>query len=89
MNEQNENIRVKESLSPDQVETILMNEADSLDLIEQDTQNTTTLTDEDRADVIEQVNAEHHQVFLSMNAIRGVDVDAFCSNEKSKKGDYS
>jgi hypothetical protein len=87
MSRQNENKRAKESLSPDQVDAILLKEADNLDLIAQDTQNnTTTLTSEDRSDVIQLIDEEHHQIFLSMNAIRGVDVDDLCEDEDGEEG---
>lgn len=83
---ENKNIRDTE-LSPDQVDAILMNEADNLDLIEQDTQNnTTTLTSEDRSDVIQLIDEVHLQIFLTMNAIRGVDVDDLCEDEDGEEG---
>jgi hypothetical protein len=60
------------------VDATLFEIANNLDQIEQDTHNTVTLTSEDKADVINQVDEEHHQIFLSMNKIRGVDIDEFC-----------
>jgi hypothetical protein len=85
MSRQNENEKNKKidpvQIAIEQTDATLFEIASNLDQIEQDAQNTVTLSDEDKADVIKQVDDEHHNVFLAMNTIRGVDVDALCDEE--------